>query len=173
MMRGSQRGFSLLELMIVIAIIVTLSAMTIPSYLRARQRAYEASAVGFAHSVQTDQVAYKATHGSYATSFNQLPGYSAAAADQSGNTGSIDAETIQQAASNVLGAPVRAGGATSSVIRNSYVFTLTTLDDDQWYISAFPLLDRVNGLYIYADETGRLQSKKGGPPTQADTLHAQ
>ena len=173
MMRRSHRGFSLLELMIVLAIIVTILAMAIPSYLRARQRAYEASAVGFAHSVQTDQVAYRATHGSYATSFSQLPGYSAGATEEAAGSGTIDAETIQQSASNALGAPVPAGGATASVIRNSYVFTLTRLNDDQWYITAFPLLDRVNGLYIYADATGRLQSKKGGPPTQIDTLHAQ
>ncbi|MGH9522581.1 MAG: type IV pilin protein, partial [Terriglobales bacterium] len=81
MKRRIQRGFSLLELMIVLAIILVISVMAVPSYLRARQAAYEASAVGFAHSVQADQVAYRATHGTYATSFSQLPGQEAAAAD--------------------------------------------------------------------------------------------
>lgn len=175
MNRRSQRGFSLFELMIVLAIILVISVLAIPSYLRARQSAYEASAVGFTHSVQTDQVAYRATHGDYATSFRQLPGQEAAAAGatDAGAGGSIDTNGVQDTASTI-GVTARSGSATSTVIRNSYVFTMVTVSDEDWYMTAFPLMDRTGGLYVYADSTGALRSAKGAlPPMSSDNLHAQ
>ena len=173
MRRTHQRGFSLLELMIVLAIILVISVIAVPSYLRARQSAYEASAVGFAHSVQADQVAYRATHGNYATSFSQLPGQEAAAArETAAGVGGTSTSNGVQATVNAVG--VSAGsGATSTVIRNSYVYTLVTLNDEEWYMTAFPVMDRTGGLYVYADSTGAMRSAKGAPPATSDNLHAQ
>src|SRR3954468_7444484 len=97
MRRNSQSGFSLLELMIVIAIITVISAIAIPNLLRARQHAYEASAAGFMHSVQADQLAYRTTHGTYASSFSQLTSVVAGATgnspDQPGSTSGASATT--------------------------------------------------------------------------------
>jgi len=54
MRRRSQRGITLVELVIAITIIMILGAISIPNLLRARQSAYEASAAGFLHTVQTE-----------------------------------------------------------------------------------------------------------------------
>lgn len=154
MRRPSQSGFSLLELMIVIAIITVLSAIAIPNILRARQHAYEASAAGFMHSVQADQLAYRTTHGAYASSFTQLPGLAASAAGDSSDEG--------ESATTVV--PATATGATSTILRDSYVYRLSRVSEEEWYMTAEPILDRYNGLYYLTNQSGAVQSKKGAPP---------
>ncbi|MGH9523751.1 MAG: hypothetical protein ACRD3E_14585, partial [Terriglobales bacterium] len=68
----------------------------------------------------------------------------------------------------------RTGVANSTIIRNSYVFTMVTVSDEDWYMTAYPLADRTNGLYVYADSTGALRSAKGATPSgSSDNVHAQ
>jgi type IV pilus assembly protein PilA len=52
------RGFSLIELLIVVAIILIIAAIAIPNLLRARISANEASAVGSVRTMNTAQVSY-------------------------------------------------------------------------------------------------------------------
>jgi type IV pilus assembly protein PilA len=56
-----QKGFSLIELLIVVAIILIISAIAIPSYLRSRMQANEASAVGSIRMINTSAVTYAST----------------------------------------------------------------------------------------------------------------
>jgi prepilin-type N-terminal cleavage/methylation domain-containing protein len=56
------RGFSLIELLIVVAIILIIAAIAIPNLLRARIAANESSAVASVRTVNTAEVTYNSTY---------------------------------------------------------------------------------------------------------------
>jgi prepilin-type N-terminal cleavage/methylation domain-containing protein len=61
-MRSQQKGFSLIELLIVVVIILIIAAMAIPNFMRARMTAYEASAVSSIRTINTSAMTYLTTY---------------------------------------------------------------------------------------------------------------
>ena len=72
-MRNKQKGFSLIELLIVVAIILIIAAIAIPNLIRSKMAANEASAVASLRTYNTSIVAYQTTYATDPTvDFSQL-----------------------------------------------------------------------------------------------------
>ena len=105
-MRNKQKGFSLIELLIVVAIILIIAAIAIPNLLRAKIAANEASAVGSLRTINTVSVEYATTYGGFPTTLAALGG------PAGGTATSTSAELIDA---------VLAGGT-----KSGYTFAYTT-----------------------------------------------
>src|SRR6202047_5616590 len=57
-----QKGFSLIEVLLVVAIILIIAAIAIPNLLRSRMATNEASAVGSLRTINTAEVTYSTTY---------------------------------------------------------------------------------------------------------------
>ena len=109
------KGFSLIELLIVVAIILIIAAIAIPNLLRSRIAANEASATATMRTLNTAEVTYASTYNSGFT-------------DTLTRLGAPAAGSQPDAAASDLVDPVlsgKTGGTATSFTKNGFVFTYT------------------------------------------------
>jgi len=139
-----QRGFSLIELLIVVAIILIIAAIAIPNLLRARMAANESSAVASVRTVTTGEITYQSTYPTvgYATALVNLGGPLGAACVPSSTTSclidSVLANNGNPAGSGKSGYSFKTGtGSVAAGLNVGYVIDAVPLIANETGVRAF------------------------------------
>jgi type IV pilus assembly protein PilA len=152
--RMGQRGFSLIELLIVIAIILIILGIALPQMSKSRMHAQEMSAVAALRTINQVEVQYQSQFGQYATNLTQLgPAAGAGTAEGAQAAGLI---------------PASLASGTS----NGYNFTLTQ-SPSGYSVTAVPKTFGSTGRRtFFTDQTGIIRENWGQEPatvTSAET----
>lgn len=136
-------GFSLPEMMVVLAILMLLVVLAVPNLQQATARAEEAAAVQTMKSVHTAQEAHRITHGSYAPDFQVLVG-------QGG------APVVPDEADTGGG-----GSGESLMVYHGYIFRLNRPLPEEYTLTAEPIHRRDSRPYYAMDHVGSITMNEG------------
>lgn len=169
--RNTQRGFSLIELLIVVAIMLVIAAIAIPAFYKAKRAANESTAVQTLKSIASAQA-------TYSTQYDN--GYGSAT--QLANVG----ESCDTAGLLPLDLMGLTGG--SGVTQGGYVFTMTNnsplptartgcaaAGSAGWTAVAVPVVINQTGIRgFFIDQSGTVRyTTTGAPPNLGSTVLGQ
>ena len=132
-----QKGFSLIELLIVVAIILIIAAIAIPNLLRARMAANESSAVGSVRTINTGMVTYNTSYPTigFASALANLGGAAGAACSPATNTACLIDSVLS--AGTKSGYIFTAQAGVAAVPQTTYYATATPVTANQTGIRSF------------------------------------
>jgi type IV pilus assembly protein PilA len=156
-MRNKETGFSLIELLIVIAIILIIAAIAIPNLLRAKMAGNEGSAVASVRMLNTASVAYSSSYGTYPATLTDLGPVATGATASSTAADLIDSVLVSGAKSGYSFS--YSPGSTDS--NGNYV---------TYVVTAQPISPGSSGQrYFYTDQTGVIRADSATTATASST----
>ena len=152
-----QKGFSLIELLIVVAIILIIAAIAIPNLLRARIAANESAAVGNMRTINTAEVAYTAAFPSI--------GYTGTIANLSTPTTGCPAGGPVSTNACLIDATL-AAATTTATAKSGYYFALALDDTVGYTLQGTPRQPGGTGVkHFYTDASGVIHANPGAAAT--------
>lgn len=150
--KDRSRGFSLIELLIVVAIILVIAAIAIPNFLRAKIASNEASAAASLRTVTTAETTYASSWGTgYAAAIDNLGGPAPCTAGTAANACIIDSLLSMP--------PYSKSGYTFSASGNTLVGTV----NNGFEANATPnAVDTTGKRAFCSDQTGVLRANTTG-----------
>ena len=157
------RGFTLIEVLIVVAIIGILGAIAVPSLVRARIAGNETSAVGSLRALNSAQGSYAATAGKGAFS----PQLATLATACPGSTSGFVSPDLSTDPSVKSGYTITLAAATASTTGPNDCNGTPT--EAAYYLTAVPVAGGLSGLRAFATTGGGtiFFDRMGAPPTEA------
>jgi len=161
-MRKHEKGFSLVELLIVVGIILIIAAIAIPNLIRSKMAANEASAVASIRTINTSEVVYSSTYNVPNVFSADLPSLG----DGSGAS-TCSSTAVPTSTAACLIDPALEAATTAALAKSGYFFTYVQ-GTGSYTINADPATVNSTGVRgFFSDQTVVIRYIIPGPGASA------